>query len=73
MGRTVLVQLRDAKDRETGQRYTVKRYESEKAPEGSDLLNKRVTLKPLNHDFKSIELAEGDVQVIAEMIEVLGV
>jgi phage repressor protein C with HTH and peptisase S24 domain len=29
-GRTVLVQLRDATDPETGHRYTVKRYESEK-------------------------------------------
>jgi hypothetical protein len=30
-GRTVLVQLRDVTDPETGHRYTVKRYESEKA------------------------------------------
>ena len=30
-GKTVLVQLRDAADAETRQRYTVKRYESEKA------------------------------------------
>jgi hypothetical protein len=29
-GKTVLVQLRDATDPETGERYTVKRYESEK-------------------------------------------
>ena len=29
-GKTVLVQLRDAKDPETGQRYTIKRYSSEK-------------------------------------------
>ena len=29
-GKTVLVQLRDATDPETGQRYTVKRYKSEK-------------------------------------------
>ena len=29
-GKTVLVQLRDAIDPETGARYTVKRYESEK-------------------------------------------
>src|SRR5690606_18293917 len=33
-GRTVLAQLRDTADPETGHRYTVKRYESEKAPEG---------------------------------------
>lgn len=30
-GKTVLVELRDALDPETGDRYTVKRYESEKA------------------------------------------
>ena len=33
-GRTVLVQLRDAADPETGERYTVKRYESEKVDVG---------------------------------------
>ena len=30
-GKTVLVQLRDATDPRTGARYTVKRYESERA------------------------------------------
>jgi hypothetical protein len=33
-GKTVLVQLRDATDPENGGRYTVKRYESEKARDG---------------------------------------
>ena len=33
-GKTVLVQLRDTTDPETSQRYTVKRYESEKAAKG---------------------------------------
>ena len=32
--KTVLAQLRDATDPETGQRYTVKRYRSEKAKKG---------------------------------------
>ena len=36
-GKTVLVQLRDATDPETGQRYTVKRYKSEKANMGDSM------------------------------------
>ena len=76
MGKTVLVQLRDEIDPETGERYTVKRYESEKAPtEEGGWRHLRVTLKPANKDFASIELAfedEGQVHVIAEFLEVLG-
>src|SRR6185503_2178323 len=51
-GKTVLVQLRDAYDPETSQRYTVKRYESEKARQGDTWRQARITLKPLNPDFK---------------------
>ena len=35
-GKTVLVQLRDATDHETGQRCTVRRFESAKAEMGSN-------------------------------------
>ncbi len=74
-GRTVLVQLHDSPDPETGERYTVKRYESEKVTaEDGAWRHLKITLKPNNPDFKSIELTcedEGDVQVIAEMLEVL--
>jgi SOS-response transcriptional repressor LexA len=72
-GKTVLVQLRDATDPETGQRFTVKRYESEKA-QGDLWRHERITLKPVNPDFRPIVLTgEGDaeVQVIAELVEVL--
>jgi len=72
---TYLVQLRDSTDPETGERYTVKRYESEKVTaEDGTWRHLKITLKPNNPDFKSIELTcedEGDVQVIAEMLEVL--
>jgi len=74
-GKTVLVQLRDARDPETGQRYTVKRYESEKAATGDSWRHERITLKPLNPDFEPIVLKGADdaeLQVIAELVEVLG-
>jgi type I restriction enzyme R subunit len=74
-GKVVLVQLRDMTDPESGQRYTVKRYESQKAVEGSQARTMRVTLKPLNPDFKPIELSEAsstDLTVVAEFVEVLG-
>jgi len=74
-GKTVLVQLRDATDPETGQRYTVKRYESEKAVKDDSWRHERITLKPLNSDFEPIVLAgrdAGELQVIAELVEVLG-
>ena len=70
----MLVQLRDATDPETGQRYTVKRYESEKAAKGDSWRHERITLKPANPDFEPIVLKgkdEGELQVIAEFLEVL--
>lgn len=73
-GKTVLAQLRDATDPETGERYTVKRYESEKTKDGDSWRHARITLRPVNPDFKPIVLTggeEGQVQVIAECIEVL--
>ena len=72
-GKTVLVQLTDATDPETGQRYTVKRYESEKAKKGDSWRHTRITLKPLNAEFAPIVLTgveDGLVQVIAEFIEI---
>ncbi len=74
-GRTVLVQLRDASDPETGQRYTVKRYESEKAHVGASWRHTKITLRPTNPAYAPIVLedVEADaVQVIAELVEVLG-
>ncbi|HCF57328.1 MAG TPA: type I restriction endonuclease subunit R [Myxococcales bacterium] len=74
-GRTVLVQLRDANDPETGQRYTVKRYESEKACAGDSWRHTKITLKPTNPAYSPIVLEgveENAVQVIAELVEVLG-
>jgi len=74
-GRTVLVQLRDATDPETGHRYTVKRYESEKARAGDSWRHTRITLKPTNPAYTPIVLddaGEDAVHVIAEVVEALG-
>ncbi|MFH1043514.1 MAG: S24 family peptidase [Pseudomonadota bacterium] len=73
-GKTVLVQLRDATDPKSGERYTVKRYESEKAQDGDLWHHTTITLKPVNPDFEPIVLTgaeEGRLQVIAECVEVL--
>jgi len=69
------VQLRDATDPESGERYTVKRYESKKAQDGDLWRHTTITLKPVNPDFMPIILTtadEGQLQVVAEFIEVLG-
>ena len=75
-GKTVLVQLRDASDPETGGRYTVKRYSSQKAAsEEGAWRHIRITLRPNNPDFPPIELTvedEDNVRVIAELLEVFG-
>ena len=73
-GKTVLVELRDAVDPETGERYTVKRYESEKSGEGDAWRHTRIMLKPANPAFTPIILEglEADrVQVVAELLRVL--
>ena len=67
--------MRDGIDPETGERYTVKRYQSEKVADGDSWRHARITLKPVNPDFRPIELAgaeEGELQVMAEFVEVLG-
>ena len=74
-GKTVLVQLRDAADPETGDRYTVKRYNSTKTRDGDSWRHRRITLRPANPEFDPIVLPgtnEGELQVIAEFVEVLG-
>ena len=73
-GRTVLVQLRDGKDPETGERYTVKRYQSERItePDGT-WQHTKISLLPNNPTFEPIILTgedEGSVQVVAEVVEV---
>lgn len=73
-GKIVLVQLRDVSDPETGARYTVKRYESEKVPVGDSWRHARITLTPINPEFEPIvftDMDEGELEVVAELIEVV--
>ncbi len=73
-GRIVLAALCDAVDPETGERYTVKRYRSEKTPAGDTWRHAAVTLQPINPDFSPLVLAAADaerVRVVAEFVEVV--
>ena len=59
----------------SGERYTVKTYESEKAKQGDSWCHNRITLKPMNSAFAPIildEAVEGRVRIVAEVVEVLG-
>jgi SOS-response transcriptional repressor LexA len=70
----VLVQLRDQVDADTGQRFTVKRYRSERTTDAGGWRRVQITLEPTNPEFLPIELAEDDddsVTVIAELVEVI--
>ncbi len=75
-GKIVLVQLRDQLDPESGERYTVKRYRSEKVEEkDGNWRHLAIVLEPINKEFSAIMLTcedEGQVQVIAELIEIIG-
>ena len=73
--RMVLVQLRDAVDPDTGERFTVKRYRSEKTADEDGWRHVRIVLEPINPEFTPIELKtedEGSVAVVAELLEVIG-
>ena len=72
-GKTVLVELRDALDPETG-RYTVKRYESVKTGQSDASRHTKITLMPANPEFAPIvleDMEEDAVQVVAELLEVI--
>ena len=74
-GRTVLVQLHDAVDPDTGDRFTVKQYRSEKAADENGWRHVRIVLEPLNPDFEPFDLMaedEDSVAVVAELVEVIG-
>ena len=73
-GRSVLVQPRDAVDSDTGERFTVKRYRSEKTTDENGWRHVSIVLEPSNPEFTPIELTtedEGSVAVVAEFVEVI--
>ena len=71
----MLVKLMDEVDPESGERFTVKRYESEKSEaDDGTWMHLKISLKPSNSEFKAIELTgedEGEVEVVGEFLEVL--
>lgn len=75
-GKIVLAKYRGAADPETGGSFTVKKYVSEKVTDREGgWRHAKVILTPLNPEFEPIVLtpeAEGDMQVIAEWLSVLG-
>ncbi|MDE2795484.1 MAG: DEAD/DEAH box helicase [Gemmatimonadota bacterium] len=74
-GRTLLVKLRDEIDTETGERFTIKRYRSKKTEDENGWRHVEITLEPVNPDFEPIVIGaddEGEIEVVAELIEVLG-
>ena len=74
-GRIVLVKLQDDVDPETGHRFTVKRYQSEKSQGDESWRHIKIVLEPINSDYESIELmsdVEDSVGVVAEFVEVVG-
>ena len=74
-GRTVLARMLNALDPDTGQRFTVKRYRSEKTVNEDGWRHVSIVLEPLNPEYEPIELTGEDgspVAVIAELMEVIG-
>jgi SOS-response transcriptional repressor LexA len=74
-GKIVLVESRQVSDPETHQRYTIKRYSSEKKRiDGDRWAHSKIILSPDNNEFKNIvlkDVAEDEFKVIAEFIQVL--
>ena len=77
-GKVVLAQHREIDDPETGGRYTVKVYDSEKvSAEDGGWRHSVVRLKPDSTvpSFEPIvleNLEEGELSIVAELVEVLG-
>lgn len=67
--------LRDSIDPETGGHLTVKRYSSEKAYDDTGSFeHTRITLKPLNPEYRALELREADegvLKVVGEFVRVI--
>jgi len=74
-GLIVLVECHLVADPETNQKFTIKRYKSEKEDLGNgQWRHKRIILSPDNKDFKDIileDVDEDDFRVVAEFVEVV--
>jgi len=74
-GKVVLVESRQVIDAEINQKYTVKRYSSEKEYfDDGTWQHKKITLSPDNRKFEDIVLGKvsgEDFRVVAEFVEVV--
>ena len=65
------MQIRDIAELESGERYAVKRYESETTGDGDSCQHTKITLNPVNADFEPIVLANADEGAL-QVVDVLG-
>jgi SOS-response transcriptional repressor LexA len=72
-GKIVLVQFNAMGDVETGGRYTVKKYHSEKAVTEDSWTHQRIQLLPLNPEFKPIEVEPPEAEQMVVVGEFIGV
>jgi hypothetical protein len=73
IGKTVLVQYRGLADPETGGAYTVKKYDSEKVPDGEGgWEHTRILLLPLNPEYSTIVLEEDRAQSLKVIAQYVG-
>ena len=75
-GKTVLVEMMNRQDSESGSRYTVKEYHSQKSETTDGLKQTQILLKPksTNDTFKDIVLTEEDVneyKVVGVFVDVI--
>ena len=72
-GRILLVQFNAIGDPETGGRYTVKKYHSEKTVTEESWVHQRIQLLPLNPDYDPIEIDPSEGEQMVEVGEFVGV
>jgi superfamily II DNA or RNA helicase/diadenosine tetraphosphate (Ap4A) HIT family hydrolase/HKD family nuclease len=73
-GRLLLVQLRTESSAETGGRYTVKRYHSERTITDEGWEHQSIALQPINPDYAAIALTAetaADVVINAEFVDMV--
>lgn len=72
-GKIVLVQFSNTSDSETGSRYTVKKYHSEKKLTDESWVHQRIQLLPLNPEFNPIEVEPQEAEQMIVVGEFVGV
>jgi len=72
-GKIVLVQFSGTSDAETGSRYTVKKYHSEKRVTTDSWIHQRIQLLPINPAYKPIEVEPQEAEQMIIVGEFVGV